>query len=261
MDEIVLLVATTLSITPIDVYVLAAGIIAWGILLIIGIQKTYEIYFGLVVGLAIYLMLTVLLSSAYQTPETIRIISPAVSSFMIGSSAYLIFILMILTPLSGGIRFPYTNTRLLRIVEHLIIAVVLIAFFCALVIGFIGRNYVFGIETGFVLLGKTLIYREMISGVILGYIAQHLQPFVLFSVIYLLYKILFSEIIGAVVLTLWYWILSLRYRARGGDYQEAVYADTHSADMDAWDYHEVDHGADSHEDAHHGGHDEHAKGH
>ena len=49
MDEIALLVATTLTITPIDVYVLAAGIIAWGILLIIGIQKTYEIYFGLVV--------------------------------------------------------------------------------------------------------------------------------------------------------------------------------------------------------------------
>jgi hypothetical protein len=228
MDEIVLLVANTLTITPIDVYVLIAGLVVWVILLILGIQKTYEIFFGLVVGLAIYLMLTVLLSKAYQTPDTIRVISPAVSSFMIGSSAYLIFILMILTPLSGGIRFPYTNTRLLRIFEHLIIAAVLIAFFCALIIGFVGRSYVFGIETGLVLLGKTLIYREMISGVILGYIAQHVQPFVLFSVIYLLYKILFSEIIGAVVLTLWYWILSLRYRTHGGEYQEAIYADAGS---------------------------------
>ena len=101
MDEIVLLAASTLSITPIDVYILGVGIIAWVTLIIMGIQKTYEIYFGLVIGLAIYLMLTVLLSSAYQTPETIKIISPGISSFMIGSSAYLIFILMILTPLSG----------------------------------------------------------------------------------------------------------------------------------------------------------------
>ena len=88
------------------------------------------------------------------------------------------------------------------------------AFFVALVIGFTSRTYIFGIETGFVLLGKTLIYTELTRGVILGYIASHLQPFVLFSVLYLLYKMLFSEIVGALVLTLWYWVMSLRFRSR-----------------------------------------------
>jgi hypothetical protein len=242
MDEIILLIATTLSITPMDVYVLGVGIVLWGILLIIGIQKTYELYFGLVVGLAIYLMLTVLLSSTYQTPDTIRVLSPGVSKFMIGSSVYLIFILMILTPLSGGIRFPYTNTRLIRVLEHLIISGVLLGFLSALIIGFISRSYVFGVETGFVLLGKTLLYREMISGVILWYIAAHLQPFVLFSVIYLLYKLLFSEIIGAILLTLWYWVLSLRYRSRGGEYQEAHSTELqHDSNTEAGEYYEVEH--------------------
>lgn len=100
MDELILTTATTLSVTPIDIYVLAAGVVLWGFLMIIGIQKTYEIAFGLVVGLAIYLMLTVLLSPAYQTVDTIGLLSPRVSAFLIGSSVYLIFILMVLTPLS-----------------------------------------------------------------------------------------------------------------------------------------------------------------
>lgn len=100
MNEIIQNVATALRVTPIDVYVLAVVLTFGIIFMFMGIQKTYEAYFGLVVGLAIYLMLTVLLSPTYQTPETIKILSPQFSQFLIGSSTYLIFVLFILTPIS-----------------------------------------------------------------------------------------------------------------------------------------------------------------
>ncbi len=45
--------------------------------------------------------------------------------------------------------------------EHMLVSAGVMAFFVALVIGFTSRTYIFGIETGFVLLGKTLIYSEL----------------------------------------------------------------------------------------------------
>ncbi len=55
---------------------------------------------------------------------------------------------------------------------------------------------------------------------------------------------LFSEIVGALVLTLWYWVMSLRFRSRGGDYGEPE-PQMHDEHLDMQ---ELDHG----------GHDEHA---
>lgn len=79
MNELLLTIAMTLSVTPTDVYVLAGGLILWVIFLILGIQKTYEAYFGLIVGLSIYLVLSVLLSPGYQTVETAKVFSPALT--------------------------------------------------------------------------------------------------------------------------------------------------------------------------------------
>ena len=100
MNEIILEIATFLQVTPTDVEILAFVVVFIGFFLALGIQKTYEAFFGLVVGLAIYLMLTVLLSPQYQTPDTIKFFGPGLSNFLVGSAAYLIFILMLLTPLS-----------------------------------------------------------------------------------------------------------------------------------------------------------------
>ncbi len=100
MDQLIQTAATTLSVMPIDIYVISVVLVLWIAFLIMGIQKVYESFFGLVIGLAIYLMLTVLLSPTYQTPETAKIISPLIAKFLIGSSTYLIFILFILTPIS-----------------------------------------------------------------------------------------------------------------------------------------------------------------
>ncbi len=259
MTEIVLTIATTLSMTPMDVYVLFGGLIFWIVLVAIGIQKTYEVYFGLVVGLAIYLMLTVLLSPQYQTADTAKILSPGFSQFLIGSSAYLIFILMILTPLSGGIRFPQTRFKLLRGIELMGISIVILSLFGALVLGFANKTYIFGIDTGFVLLKKISLYPELIHGKILGYIVTHIQPLVVFSVLFLLYKILFSEIVGALVLTVWYWIMSLRHRSKGGNYDDGAGHDDHGGGHDDGhgdlDFELGDRGTD------HGGHDDHGGGH
>ncbi len=74
MDSILLQITTFLSITRIDVWVLVGFLVIGIVFLLIGLQRTYEAFFGLVVGVAIYLMLTVLLSPVYQTADTAKVL-------------------------------------------------------------------------------------------------------------------------------------------------------------------------------------------
>lgn len=88
-------------------------------------------------------MLTVLLSPGYQTPETAKIISPSLSKFLTGSSVYLIFILFLLTPISGSIRFPETKSKILRYIELTGVSLFVISLFSCLIVGFALKTYVF----------------------------------------------------------------------------------------------------------------------
>lgn len=81
----------------------------------LGGQKAYGMFIGLVVGLAIYLMLTVLLAPQYQTPDTTKLLSASFSTFLVSSSVYLLFILMVLTPLTGVIRVSESRQTALRV--------------------------------------------------------------------------------------------------------------------------------------------------
>lgn len=259
MYELILTAATALSVTPIDIYVLAAGLVLWILFLALGLQKTYEAYFGLIVGLAIYLMLTVLLSPAYQTPETAKIFSPGFSKFLIGSSTYLIFILFLLTPISGGVRFPETKTKWIRLIEHAIMSVFVWVLFFAIFIGFASKTYVFGVETAFRTIQKIEVYHEFMAGVIFSHIAVNIQPIILFGVLFLLYKMLFSDFLGVMILTVWYWVLSLRNKGaanNGGHDDHGHIDDGHDGHGDDLDMHLDDHGHDDHgHDSHgHGGH-------
>ncbi|MFZ4461837.1 MAG: hypothetical protein ACOYN2_04935 [Patescibacteria group bacterium] len=155
-------------------------------------------------------MLSVLLSSQYQTVDTVKFFSPGVSNFLIGSSAYLIFILMILTPISGGIKVPHPRHIALKILAHLGVSIGLIIFITALILGFIKKTYIFGVDTGFTLIGKTLIYQSLLATKIIGWIASHLQPIILFGVMFMLYKLLFAEMLGTLMSALIVWLKSLK---------------------------------------------------
>jgi hypothetical protein len=245
MGPLIQTAATALSVSPIDVYVIVAVLVLWIVFLVMGIQRTYEAYFGLVVGLAIYLMLTVLLSPMYQTPETAKIISPGTSKFLIGSSTYLIFILFILTPIAGGIPFPETKLKFVKYLELAAVAAFVWVFFFALLLGFASKTYIFNVDTAFVGIAKLGFYQELLAGKIFSKISMYLQPIVLLGVLFLIYKALLSELIGVILASVWKWLMSLRNKGKKDDGKAA--AGGHD-----------EHAAGGHDDHGGGGHDEHA---
>ena len=121
-------------------------------------------------------------------------------------------------------------------------------------LGLANKTYIFGIETGFLLLRKLSIYPELVQGKIVGYIVAHIQPIVLFSVLFLLYKILFSEIVGAILRSVWQWLMSLRNKKNAPEEHHATEESHDSFEMEDEHGHHEDHG---HEESHghcHGGH-------
>lgn len=84
--------------------------------------------------------------------------------------------------------------------------------FLAVILGFASKTYVFGVPTAFVMIQELPIYKELLAGVIFSKIYANIQPIVLFGVLYLLFKILFSDIVGVLLLSAWHWLMSLKKR-------------------------------------------------
>ncbi len=114
--------------------------------------------------------------------------------------------------------------------------------FLAVILGFASKTYVFGVSTAFVMLQDLPIYKELLTGVIFTKIYTNIQPIVLFGVLYLLFKILFSDIVGVLILSAWEWLMSLKKRG---------------TERSSGDEHE---GHGVHEDHGHGGREDHGYG-
>ncbi len=68
-------------------------------------------------GIGIYVVLQTLLGPAYISPETAKVLNPSVSTFLIGSSAYLIPILFFLGPINGGLNVKGAGNAVMRAFE------------------------------------------------------------------------------------------------------------------------------------------------
>ncbi len=103
LEALIAQIATTLSITSLDVYVFFSMMVVVGIIAILGLARIYSTLFGTVLGIGIFVLFSTILAPELQTPETLSLVSDAFAKVLIGSSVYLIFILTILVPMNGGV--------------------------------------------------------------------------------------------------------------------------------------------------------------
>ncbi len=89
----------------------------FGTFAFLGSAKAYSAFYGAVVGVGIYVVLQTLLGPGYQSADTAKILSPGVSKFLIGSSAYLIPILYVLGPVNGALHIKATSNPVARAFE------------------------------------------------------------------------------------------------------------------------------------------------
>ena len=93
-----------------------------------GLARIYSTFFGIVLGMGIFVLFSTILSPELQTPETLSLISDTFAKVLIGSSVYLIFILALLVPMNGGINVSLPKSALGTVFQTLALACILILF-------------------------------------------------------------------------------------------------------------------------------------
>lgn len=202
MLEFLTPVSTAVGLTNHDIVVVAVlGVLAI-IVAALGSERAYGTFYGAVIGIAIYVVLRTLLSPDLQTPETAKVFSPGISNFLIQSSGYLVFILAILTALSGSMKLG-SEKKLVRGLESFFAAGLSFALLIAVGAGFMKKAYVFTADTAFTLLAEASWMTGLFAASkILTWIADHVQAIVLFSVLFAIYRAFFAEIVWALLSTL-----------------------------------------------------------
>lgn len=152
-------------------------------------------------GVGIYVVLQTLLGPGYQSADTAKILSPGVSKFLIGSSAYLIPILYVLGPVNGALHIKATSNAVVRAFESGVVALFATALVITSAFGFMTKTYVFTADTAFTLLKESQAFMAFFSlSKVLTYLAAHMQAIVVSGILFGIYRAFFADIVSAAVM-------------------------------------------------------------
>lgn len=169
------------------------------------LHTLYEIAFGAMVGLGIYILLSVLLlgngpmgtaGGLFPFPFAVLIISIAV---------YAVFLLAILFPLHGGLVISETTNQGMYILQYLFVGMFLIFSAISVLFYMIEQTYVFQVGTIFVWFRDNWYYQNVIhSSSVFAFIMGHKDTIIPLGILLMLYKLLLSNIVSAVALSIFY---------------------------------------------------------
>ncbi|MDD5377478.1 MAG: hypothetical protein PHH16_05200 [Candidatus Gracilibacteria bacterium] len=247
LDSIIAQIALALSITSLDVYVFFGVFVAVGIIAALGLARIYSTFFGTVLGIGIFVLFSTILSPELQTPETLSLVSDTFAKILIGSSVYLIFILTILVPLNGGIVVTLPKSQLGKVFQTLALSLSLIIFLIAVFLGLVEKSYIFiHTDSAFILLKKLASYSELQSSLLFRFVTSHLPTIIILSIGFIIYKLLFSDIVNALLASLIASIKKHKIGSGGGDHEESGHEEHGGHDDGGHDDHEEDHGGHGH---------------
>ncbi len=220
------------------------------------LHTLYEIAFGAVVGLGIYVLLSVLLLGngpmgtvgwLFPFPFAVLIISIAV---------YAVFILAVLFPLHGGLVISETTHQGLYILQYFFVGMFLLYSGVSIILYMTEQTYIFPVGTIFAWFRDSWYYQNVVKvSAVFGYIMWHKDTIVPLGVLLMLYKLLLANIVSAVWLSIWYNLSHIGFYRKNED--TAYRVEFH--EVGGWDAHGGWH--DTHAapaaDAHGGWHDTH----
>lgn len=130
-------------------------------------------------------MLQTLLGPGHQSADTAKILSPGVSKFLIGSSAYLIPILYVLGPVNGALHIKATSNPVARAFESGAVAIFATVLVITSAFGFMSKTYVFTADTAFTLLKESASFMAFFgTSKALTYLAAHMQAIVVSAILF-----------------------------------------------------------------------------
>ena len=127
------------------------------------------------------------------------------SVFIISVAVYLVFILAVVFPMHGGLVISETTNPILYTLQFLFVSFFLIIGLSSVFIYMIEQTYIFQVGTVFVWVRDWSYYQQTIRlSSLFKFIITHQNIIIPLGVVLMIYKIFFSNLISAVVLSLVY---------------------------------------------------------
>lgn len=221
------------------------------------LHTLYEIAFGAIVGLGIYILLSVVLLGNGPLGTSGGIFPFPFSVLIISIAVYAVFILAVLFPLHGWLVISETTHKGLYIIQYLFVGILLLFTWVSILFYMIEQTYVFQVGTIFVWFRDSWYYQNIIHpSAIFGYIMSHKDTIIPLGILLMLYKLLLSNIVSAVILSIWYNLSHIGFYRKNED--TAYRVEFHEVGWgNHWDEsHSWGHDSQS-PDAHGGWHDSH----
>jgi hypothetical protein len=248
--------AETLQVTQFDIGIFFMMLIATLVLYyFISLHRIFEAAFGAIIWLGIYVLLSILLIGNPLIWSEWGLFPMGFSVFLVSIAVYLVFVLAILFPLHGGLVITEPTQPTLYTLLYFIVSIFLLFALGAVMIYMIEQSYIFRVGNIFTWIGSTDAY---ITGVkpswYYSYVMSHQYLIIPLGVVLMLYKLLFSNLINAALLSIWYNLANVGfYRSKEDSHYRVEFHEVGSGGgWHGWWAHD-DHA--SHDDGHAGGHD------
>ncbi len=168
-------------------------------------RQIFEAAFWAITWMAIYLVLSVLLLGNIDFNTTWDILPIGFALFIINISIYLVFILAIIFPIHGSLVLSIPSQPIIYLAQFFIVSIYFCFTIWAVLIYTIEQTYIFKAWTIFAYLKDIPYYTEVIRGSnYFRYVMEHKDTIIPLWVLLMLYKLLLSNIINAVLLSIWY---------------------------------------------------------
>jgi hypothetical protein len=248
--------AQTFSVTRFDaglaLMILLLAVIAYYFL---SLHQVFEAAFGAMVGLGIYVLLSVLLLGNVPLGSAGGLFPFGFAVFVVSIAIYLVYILAVLFPMHGGLVIAEPTHPTLYTVLYFVTVVYFSVAMFATMIYMVDQAYIFHPGTIFVWFRDSIFYTEWVQkSVFYSWVITRQDTIIPLGILLMLYKILLSNIVSAAILSIWYNLTNVGFYRKKEDSHYRV------------EFHEVggsggghdDHGHDAHAPAPaHGGHDAH----
>lgn len=198
--------AKAFRVTPFDIiffFLAFAGVFI--LFYFVSLRKIYEVAFGAVVWLWVYILLKVLLLWNEPMWTSGGLLPFGLSVFIISIAVYFVLILAIIFPLHWWLVISETTNPVLYTLQFVILAWLLIISIFSIIIYMIEQAYVFQVGTIFVWIRDWSVYLQSVRvSYIFKFVMSHQNIIVPLGVLLMVYKIFLSNLISAIVLSIIY---------------------------------------------------------
>ena len=248
--------ALTFNVTEFDIFIFGMIIIISMILYyFISLHRVFEAAFGAIIGLGIYVLLSVLLIGNPILGSEWWLFPLGFSVFLVSISVYLVFILAFLFPLHGWLVINEPTQPTLYTLLYFFVSFFLLFALATVIIYMIEQSYVFKVGNIFTVIRNTWVYESLKNSWMYAYTMNHQYLIIPLGVVLMLYKLLLSNLINAALLSIWYNLANVWFYRSKDDSSYRV--EFH--EVGGWGGHGASHDDHGHDDWHGASHDDHGK--